>query len=76
MNIRFATVGHANPFPTDQVLSISTVQYNHDQAECHFTGINEATAPPVEANINWATGVGALGPPQTIIKVECTYIGA
>jgi hypothetical protein len=48
-------------------LSISYVNYDHAQADCTFTGIDEATAPPVEAN-------GALGPPQVITSVYCTSV--
>jgi len=45
-------------------LSISSVEYSHTEAQCVFQGVDEATAPPVEAD-------GQLGPPQTIVNVFC-----
>lgn len=50
--------------PTNNVLSISRVDYSHNGVYCEFIGIDESTAPPVEAN-------GQLGPPQTIESIYC-----
>lgn len=50
--------------PTNNVLSISRVSYNHDGVYCEFIGVDEKTAPPVESN-------GQLGPPQTIEQIYC-----
>ncbi|TAQ91215.1 hypothetical protein B7494_g437 [Chlorociboria aeruginascens] len=51
-------------------LSISTVEYDHTTAACTFVGVDQATAPPVEAN------GGQLGPPQTIEEILCNSVGS
>lgn len=45
-------------------LGISYVSYDHSIAKCHFFGVDEKVAPPVESN-------GQLGPPQTICAIWC-----
>jgi len=52
--------------PTNNVLSISRVDYIHKNVYCEFIGVNEKTAPPVESN-------GQLGPPQTIEQIYCDW---
>ncbi|KAI9733820.1 MAG: hypothetical protein M1818_007087 [Claussenomyces sp. TS43310] len=57
------TVTHAvDPYR----LSISRVNYDHGAYACTFYGVDEATAPPVEAN-------GQLGPPQTVTAIACDH---